>query len=678
MAEPKEHGVHIPAAGDDEGSSRWLSLIKEAREEFEVFDTVAERAEAEYAELSGAHRSDKSLRLFWANMEVIRPSIYARPPVPVVAPRFSDRKPLHRETARVLERALQSFVAESDMHPALRLIRDDLAITGRGVGWVRLNEDGECEVEHIDRTDFLHDPARKWAEVRWVARRAWKPREWVEENFPKAKLKELPDDQRKPIKGDRKVPIWEIWHRAENAVVWVADEYDTVLRKDKPPLKLKGFFPCPEPAYGTVQPRSLLPVPDWHQYRDQLREIDIATKRIAALTDLIRLKGFYDSGAGDMGDAIRAVFEERRDDALLQGIPGLSQLMAGGGSLVEWFPSDKAAQTIQVLVQLRQQLISDVYEITGISDIMRGSSVASETATAQQIKAQYGSVRIRERQEGMTRIARDLISLTAEVLAEKTGEDDLFELAQIDDMPSDADIRKQIADLDRMAQQQLAQGMPDEAAVEQYQTQREALASTLTRDAVMGLLRDQRIRPFALTVETDSTIQPNEDSEKQRRTEFLTAFGGFMQQALPLVQAAPEAGGLVSAMLNFAAGGFRAGRELEQPIEDFTEQLESMASQPKGPSPEQQAEMQAREAEAQAKMAENAREDALAQADIAVKQADAGLKQAQAQKIAAEAQLAGITSQRAGEEWADQQFFEAMQTQATGEFNAAMQMMGAR
>ena len=37
----------------------------------------------------------------------------------------------------------------------------------------------------------------------------------------------------------------------------------------------------------------------------------------------------------------------------------------------------------------------------------------------------------------------------------------------------------------------------------------------------MRLLRDQRLRPFALDIETDSTIQPDEDAQKQRNMEML-------------------------------------------------------------------------------------------------------------------------------------------------------------
>jgi hypothetical protein len=47
---------------------------------------------------------DRQFQMFWANIQVLGPSIYARPPIPVVVPRFKDRKPLPRAASEILER----------------------------------------------------------------------------------------------------------------------------------------------------------------------------------------------------------------------------------------------------------------------------------------------------------------------------------------------------------------------------------------------------------------------------------------------------------------------------------------------------------------------------------------------------------------------------------------------
>jgi len=59
---------------------------------------------------------------------------------------------------------------------------------------------------------------------------------------------------------------------------------------------------------------------------------------------------------------------------------------------VLWLPIDQIVAAIVQLIQIRKQTIDDVYQITGLSDIMRGSTVASETLGAQQLQV---SVRFR-------------------------------------------------------------------------------------------------------------------------------------------------------------------------------------------------------------------------------------------------------------------------------------------
>ena len=39
---------------------------------------------------------------------------------------------------------------------------------------------------------------------------------------------------------------------------------------------------------------------------------------------------------------------------------------------------------------LRKQIIEDIYQIMGLSDIMRGATDPQETLGAQQLKTQYG------------------------------------------------------------------------------------------------------------------------------------------------------------------------------------------------------------------------------------------------------------------------------------------------
>jgi hypothetical protein len=661
----------------------WLAQIKAAEDAFDDYQNRADNIDRLYSDLVrlAANERDRQFQLFWANVQVLGPSIYARPPVPVVVPKFKDRRPLYRTASEILERSTIVGFDLTDIDGVMKLLRDDLTIQARGVAWVRYESDDGDKVciEHKDRKDFLHEPARKWAEVGWVAAAAYLSKRKMEKRFGKKSGKAYQDATYIVQKDDKengaadnraKAKVWEIWSKDENKVVWVTEGCDKLLDEGKPHLKLEGFFPCPKPAYGTLQRRSLVPVPDIVYYRDQLEEVNQLTARIHALADALKVRGFYPAGASDIGDAVEAAVKSNDDRRVLIPVSNWAAFGSAGGDPIIWLPIDQIAQVVTSLVELRKQLINDVYEIVGLSDIMRGSTEASETATAQQLKSQYGSVRIRDKQAELVRIARDLARIAAEIMAENFSKKTLLDMSQLQ-IPSDAEIAKQIEGIKKQAQQQFqqqlqqatsnpelmqqAQANPDHAKQviaqaqqqiqQQAQAQIEKVKETVTIEQVMDLLHDQKLRPFVLDIETDSTIQPDEDAEKQRRTEFVAAIGQFMQEFGPVVQAQPKAAPFVAELLKFAAAPYRAGRDLENAIEEFAEQISQTAGQQQQPSPEAeaakaqaeatQAQAQAKQQESQAKIAQMAAETQhateLHQANMQVKAVEVQGKQAEAQ-----------------------------------------------
>jgi hypothetical protein len=562
------------------------------------------------------------------------PSIYARPAIPVVVPKFKDQAELPRRASELLERALVSVTEANDgqLHEAMQIVRDDLAIHARGVLWLR-NSDTMVEFDQLDRGDFLHEPARKWSEVGWVARRDWLTRKQMRARFPdteedwiRAAVFKERKDEREEYKGEQKAGVWQIWSRPKRIVVWVTEGVEVVLDARVPgepqqdgflPLpNLENFFPCPKPAYATRQRRSLIPVPDFLYYKDQCEEINEMTARISSLAEALKMKGFYPSGAGDLAQAIENVFADQDNRAVLVGVSNFAAL--GGSSLKEsivWLPVQDVATVITELVQLRRQLIEDVYQITGLSDIMRGETDPNETLGAQELKAQTGAVRIREKQQEMIRLARDAIRMAGEIMAENFTPEALLTLSQVKDLPTVQDVQQQALQMVQsqtmqidqqimqarqnpqimqqvQANPQLAQQALQQASQQKQQIQQQALQmvqQAVTVEKVLDLFRSQKVRPFVLDIETDSTIQPDENAEKERRTEYITAVGGFIGSVIPVAETVPEVVPLAASLLKFLSDAFRAGRELEGDIEKFAEAMKQKASQPQPPSPEQQA-----------------------------------------------------------------------------------------
>jgi hypothetical protein len=638
------------AFSDMRSAGPWLKMIEEAEKTFDRYHTNCDNIDKIYSDLEklAGDSGERQMQMFWANIEVLKPSIYARAPVPVVTPKFKSRKSLPRTAADVLERCLLASYDLEDVHQQMLAVRDDLVLGGRGQMWLRyeMDEDSQTQAvryEHVERRDFLHDPARKWSEVRWVARRAWLTDEKGKARFPnewqRVQMEARKDSAVDNSEGEKVGEVWEIWHREKGVVVWVAAKQQrdgNVLDIQPPPFNLHRFFPCPKPAYATLKRGTLRPVPDFNYYKDQISEINELTARISALSEGLKLKGFYAAGVGDIAEAIETAMKATDNNAILIPVPNWAAL--GGVAIkdsIAWLPIVDVATTIKELIILRQQLITDVYQITGISDIMRGSTDAGETLGAQQLKSQYGNVRIRDRQEALINLALEVTEIAAEIMAENFAPETLKTLSQIEDVPTQADIQQQIMGIQQQVMQAqqnpqimaMAQQNPQQAQqlLMQAQQQIQTLQNTVTWEAVVQLLQDQKTRPFVLDIETNSTIQPDEQADKMARTEALTAIGGFLGQALPLVQAAPESGPFVAETLKWVASGFRMGRGMETSIDEFSDKIAQIAKQPKPPAPEQiKAQAEAEKAKAEVEIKKE--ELGLKREEIGIKKQEVGFR----------------------------------------------------
>ena len=663
---------------EPKSAAGWLSRIKSAERAFDTYQDKCDRIDQLFGTLERLSNSvrDREFQLFWSNMQVMGPATYARPPKPVVTPKFADRRPVYRVASEFLERCASVSFDLSDINSVMLQVRDDLNIAARGAPWVRYESkadaDGPTEaicIEHVDRRDFLHEPARKWAEVDWVAKRSWLTRREMRKRFRKTSgdayqtadfSVQSEDRERGAASHASKAGVWEIWCKSEKRVIWVAPGCEKLLDDDKPHLSVSGFFPCPQPAYATVQRRSLVPIPDVLFYQDQLDEISDLTARIHALGRALQVKGFY-QGGGEIGSAIETAMAVEDPGKMLVPVSSMAAF-GGGGEPIMWLPVDMIAQTILSCVELRRQLIDDVYQIIGLSDIQRGSTEAQETLGAQQLKNQNGSARVRDKQNELVRVARDLVRIASEVMVDQFDRKTLIVMAQMD-IPTDSEQKKQVEDLKRQAKEafesQMQQAManpeaaqmPPEAqqqAIQQLQQQIMAeigpqidtIEKTPTIDEVMEFLKDNKLRPFVLDIETDSTVFPDEMAEKQSRAEFLGAFSTAAAAITPLLAAGAPGAKLAGGMIKFALGPYRVGRELEGMVDDFVDAAPQMAEAMAG-GQDDGGLAEAQKALADAEMLKAQAQQAKVEADMQGKMQDLQLKTAQAQMKAQDDQRKG-------------------------------------
>ena len=595
----------------EKASGPILRALKKSRDAFEEWDatchfidSVYSRHGASYeglmASAGGADWKDAEMDLFWSSFEIMKPAIYARPPVPAVSPMFKDGGRLKDTTAEILERAATSTFNATGVNNVLEGVRDDMIFAGRGVPWLRYEDDDGKRVcvEHLEREDFLHDVARKWSEVGWVAAGFWMTKDEIEDRFDSLTAEQLDEityhenrDTKRRDESDMtaKAKVWEVWHRANDRVYWVVDDLDVYLDEGKPHLKLTDFFPCPRPAYSTLRRRSLIPVPDYERYSSHFAKINRLTSRIYLLLDQVKMKGLI-PGGGDVASAIEQVLRSVDDQIVIQ-VPGAA--MMEGGNFVVWLPLQELAQAITGLIEARRQLIEDFYQLSGISDIMRGATEADETLGAQQMKAQYGSVRVQCKINEIQRVSADMVKIVSEIIAEKFDGETLLEAAQME-LPTRKDIKDRIKEIESAGEKELealeevdvdpqqVEAMfkeQQQAILDKYGPMLEEAEALVPIDDVIDLLRDDRARSFAFDIETDSTVLIDELSEKQARNEFIGAFNNATQGLTSIAAMGEEGAILAGEMMKFVLAPYRVGRQMAGAIDDFVKAAPAMLSQ---------------------------------------------------------------------------------------------------
>lgn len=539
---------------------QWLDALELAGKRQKEWEAKGQKIIDRYRDARSESDDAKRFNILWSNIETLRPAIYAKSPKPVVSRRYQDKDPIGRAASQVLERCLEYTIDSYDFDAVMKAVTEDYLLPGRGMSRVFFKPTyGEPQSIVTDQGEEQYTPvvyeealckyhfwkdvrlgeARNWEDLPWIAYRNFMTRKELTERFgdvgQKAPLNYKPED----CEGEqfKKAVVWEIWSKADGKVYWLAEGLDELLEESDPPLNLHGFFPSPKALFSLITNDNMIPVPDYCQYQDQADELDRLTGRIDKLLDALKVAGVY---AGEHKDTLSQLLSGEENMMIPVDDWAMFAERGGVSGAISWYPVDQVAKVLEWLYRAREQTKQELYEITGLSDILRGASDSKETATAQRLKGQFATLRLQDRQKAVQEYARDLIRLKAEIICEHFSVNTL----------------------------QMMTGL-------QFPPEVWAQIETL--------LKDDPLRSFRIEIETDSTIQPDEQAEKESRIEFLTASTDFIGKAAEIGQINPQLMPLFGEMLMFAVRGFRTGRELE----DAFEQAMSNMSQPQ-PDPQQQ------------------------------------------------------------------------------------------
>jgi len=425
------------ADSEPRSSKYWLAEIEAAKGRVGPWHKRAHGVLERYRdERDEANKNQRKVNILWANTEVLKAALFAELGNPDVRRAFpypgQDNK-IARTAALLLERCLTACSNLYDSTYEIECAIEDMLLPGRGQCWLEYEvemDDGdairyqEAKFCYVQWDRFLHGAGNRFTDWPWVGRMHLFTRDELVEKFDDKVGKEIPlgyclPEGKKDDKDEifKRAAVWEIWDKAKKERHYIAEDYKDVLKSDADPFKLRNFFPCPRPLDAIKTTTDSTPIPEYCEYQDQAAELDRVTTRINKLTEMMKWAGLYDDAMPDVDKLLDLGY---LNDGQFDPLKGAAAWRDAGGIEAALFsiPLDKIAAALQQLYQQRGILIQTIYEITGISDIIRGSSDPNETLGAQKLKANFGSLRMQKRQKAVQRFVRDLFEIKGELIAE--------------------------------------------------------------------------------------------------------------------------------------------------------------------------------------------------------------------------------------------------------------------
>ena len=569
-----------------------------------------------------------SFNILWTNTETLRQSVYNSQPQPEVRRRYQDADPLGKAVSDVLVRALEF---SQDTYDEDAVIKGDvlaMLLPGRAVSRVRYipdirsmggadskqddsqESDSYEEIvweqvicERVQYDDFhILCAAKTWDEVSAIGFKHRFTREDCVEKFGEkignaVPLDEADDEDVKKSKDTQDLfktaEVWEIWDKDEKQVVWICPTYAKPCKIQDDPLELGGFFPIPRPLYAIENDQTLVPSALYTQYEQQAKELNKISARINKIIDALKVRGVYDATLSELGELMKAT-----DNDLVPISNATAWLEKGGIEKAIWFmPIDVAANVLKVLYEQREATKQVIYEITGISDIMRAASDPNETFGAQKIKTQWGTQRLQRMQQEVQRYIRDLIRLKAEIIAEKF-QPETFEQMTLVQLPHQSDVDQANAQAMQQYQAQVAQmqqqppqpGQPAPQLPPPPQPQ-----NPVTWEAVIDAMKGDKKRTYRVDIETDSTLAATQDSDMEGLRNTLTAVTQLIEGFGPAVQAGAMPAEAVKEIMLTVVRRAKMGNA----VEDALDKMQAPKPPPDPNAGQAQIEMQKMQATAQ-------------------------------------------------------------------------------
>jgi hypothetical protein len=555
-------------------------------------------------------RGDNSFRLnlFHSNIITQISMLFGRVPKTDVTRRWADpNDDIARVASEILKRQINLSIeapgsTDTDL---LRSCLQDRLLPGLGVARVLYEFEKEEVVEqmqtvegieeypyekvvdesaplsYIHWRDFIWGYARVWSDVPWVGYKIQLDKIEFTERFGEEKAKLVTFDKKavgtEEEDSDKdqddpwmKAELYEIWCKKTRKVYWYTANSKELLDTRDDPLELKGFFPSPEPMAANTTTTLYIPRADYKIAQDLYNQIDVLQTRISIITKAVKVVGLYDAGNKD----IARMFKEGTDNDL---IPVSNWAMfaekQGLKGQIDWLPLADIVNALSKLQEIRNETIELLYQVTGMSDILRGHSEQYSGVGQEVIKSKFASARIQHVQDDFARFASDLMRLRAEIITKHFEPETIY-------AKSSAEFLQE----------------PPE----------------LIMSAIEMLKSDETNWMWQVEIKPESIAMMDYAQLKAERTEFLAAMGSFLNNAQAVGAAAPEMIPFLLDLMRWGLAGFKGAQQIEgtldRAIDAINEKLKNPPPQQPNPKIEEiqaksQAEMVKQQQKSQAEIA---------------------------------------------------------------------------
>ncbi|MBR4106194.1 MAG: hypothetical protein IKK52_02705 [Alphaproteobacteria bacterium] len=528
----------------------WLAKIAKAEQHYHDYHETIKKIRQYYR---GDIKNDKQ-NIFWSSIETLKPFLYFKQPKPYIARKEKSSDKSQNYACMILERALLWDLEQFDFDSVIKYARNDFLLAGSGMVIeryrprfglvnnqsqepVEIKIDEQVRTEYLDPLNFIADSEKVgiWEDCTWFAIRQYMTFASAIAAFGENIAKGYFADAQSSSKT---IEVYEVWDKSSKRVLFLSRHFPNhFLKVVEGGLSLDNFYPIPKPIFATTTNDSIVPVPDYIQIKPLLDELDGVTSRMEKTMKAIKVSGCYDNAFPELASILNK-------EVTLVSVSDFDRLKSAGGikNIVDFMPIEQYINALQALALRRQDLVNAIYEITGVSDIMRGSSNSNETATAVVKKTNFGTLRNQDRQNDMQRFIAEIFKIKAEIICEHFSKDKLLSFLPIDE-----------------------------------RTTSEAIAA-------VEMLKQDRLRGMILGV--DSETAGSEEQTLQNNNMAINAIHTLISQAFDVVSKQPLLLDLYRQMISSLVAILPNARQYDSVLEHCFDKIAEEFNQPDAPQSE--------------------------------------------------------------------------------------------